>query len=58
MKITLCDICGKEIPAIKFIDTIDSLNFSVSSHGRTLDICDDCREDFNKWVAMRRAEKA
>lgn len=57
MKITICDICGDEIPTIKFVDdNIKDLNFCISSHGKIWDICDKCRVNLNKWIAMQRKE--
>ena len=53
---TVCDICRKEIPTTKFVDTIKDLKFCVSSYGRILDICTECRESLNMWIITRRAE--
>lgn len=50
---TLCDICGKEMPTEIFVGNIEDLNFCISSHGRSWDICDDCRESLNRWLAER-----
>jgi len=53
----VCDICGKEIPTIKFIDfnkEIKNINFCISSLGKMWDICDECQTDFNRWVTIRR----
>ena len=56
MTITVCDICGKKMPTTKFVDTIDDLNFRITSYGKIWDICNECRESLNKWMATRRAE--
>lgn len=53
---TVCDICGKEIPAKKFEDNIERLNFCISSYGKIWDICTECRAGLNKWITIRRAE--
>lgn len=53
---TVCDICGKEMPTSIFGD-IKNMNFCISSHGRTWDICTKCRESLNRWMTMRKAEK-
>ena len=53
---TVCDICGKEISTGKNVDTIEDLNFRISSYGKMWDICTECRESLNKWMAARRAE--
>lgn len=54
---TVCDICGKEIPTTKFNDTINNLNFCISSHGKIWDICDECRLSLNRWMTVRRQER-
>lgn len=51
---TTCDICGKEMPTAKFVDTIENLNFCISSHGKVWDICVECRESLNRWMTIRR----
>lgn len=53
---TVCDICGKEMPT-GFGKYMDNLNFSISSHGRTWDICAECRDSLNKWITERKANK-
>lgn len=55
---TVCDICGKEISPVfrKNGDTIENLNFCISSYGRIWDICIECREDLNRWMTIRKAE--
>lgn len=53
---TVCDICGKEMPTIKFVDTIENQNFCISSHGKIWDICTECRVSLNRWMTMRRDE--
>ena len=47
---TICDICGKEMPT-----TNDrGYNFCISSYGRFWDICNDCRQELNKWIKNRK----
>ena len=52
---TVCDICGKEMPTPS-MDTIENLNFCISSHGKIWDICTECRLSLNRWMTIRRAE--
>ena len=51
---TVCDICKKEMPTIKSVDTIENQNFCISSYGRIWDICIECRTCLNKWMTIRR----
>ena len=51
---TTCDICGKEMPTTKNVDTIENLNFCISSHGKKWDICDECRVSLAEWMIMRK----
>ena len=51
---TICDICGMEMPTTRFTDTIESLNFCISSYGRRWDICDKCRASLNGWINIRK----
>ena len=51
---TVCDICGKEIPIAKFVDTTENLNFCISSPGKIWDICDECRVSLNKWICAEQ----
>ncbi len=53
---TVCDICGKEMSTPKYADTIENMNFCISSHGRIWDLCLECREDLNRWMTKRKAE--
>lgn len=56
---TVCDICGKEMPTVTFVNTIEdlkNLNFCISSYGNIWDICIECRESLNRWMTMRKAE--
>lgn len=55
---TVCDICGREIPTPKLLETIEDMNFCVSSHGRIWDICTECRVCLNKWMTVRRQEES
>lgn len=52
MTITTCDVCGKEMPTST--TTVPGNNFVISSHGRHWDICNDCREELNKWLKSRK----
>lgn len=51
---TICDICNKEMPTIKYVESIENMNFCISSHGRIWDICTECRVSLNRWMTMRR----
>lgn len=56
---TVCDICGKEMPTVTFVNTIEdlkNLNFCISSYGKIWDICNECREDLSRWIATRGTE--
>ena len=53
---TVCDICGKEMPTSKYVPAIESMNFCISSHGKIWDICNECRENFRRWMDIRKAE--
>ena len=53
MRKTICDICGKEMPNTK-LDTIENMNFCMSSHGKIWDICAECRVSLNRWMTRRR----
>ena len=56
---TVCDICGKEMPTVKFVNTIEdleNLNFCISSYGKIWDICDECRVDLSRWITTRGTE--
>ena len=53
---TVCDICGKVIPTSSMSkDPIYDLNFCISSYGKMWDICPECREDFNRWMVIRKS---
>ena len=54
---TVCDICGKEMPTIKFVDTIENHAFCISSYGEIWDICTECRESLNKWIIIRSRKR-
>jgi hypothetical protein len=53
---TICDICGKEMSTVKFVDTIEDQNFRISSYGKIWDICTECRLDLNRWMTIRKKE--
>ena len=50
---TICDICGKEIPTTTMSK---DRRFCISSYGNMWDICPECREDFNRWMVIRKSE--
>ena len=54
---TVCDICGKEMPTLKFVDTIENHECCISSYGEIWDICTECRESFNKWITVRSRKR-
>lgn len=51
---TVCDICGKEMPTAKISNTIEEMNFCISSHGKIWDICNECRVGLNRWMTIQR----
>lgn len=53
---TICDICGKEIPSIKFVDPNEKrVDFTISSHEKVWDICDECKLGiYNSMTIMRK----
>ena len=54
---TICDICGKAIPTQSMNkNPIYDLKFCISSYGKMWDICSECREDFNRWMVIRKSE--
>ena len=54
---TICDICGKDIITPSMIkNSISDLKFCISSYGKMWDICPECREDFNRWMVIRKSE--
>lgn len=53
---TVCDICGKDMPTTMSKDPIYDLKFCISSYGKIWDICNECREDFNRWMVIRKSE--
>ena len=54
---TICDICGKEMSNLMLKNsTISDLKFCISSYGKMWDICPECREDFNRWMVIRKSE--
>lgn len=56
MKITICDICGKQMVSTMFAGTIVDSDFSISNNGRCWDICDKCRAALNRFIEERKAE--
>ena len=53
---TVCDICGKDMSSTMYKELISDLNFCISSYGKMWDICSECREDFNRWMVIRKSE--
>ena len=53
---TVCDICGKDMSTATSKDPIYDLKFCISSYGKMWDICNECREDFNRWMVIRKSE--
>ena len=54
---TVCDICGKDMSTnTTSKDPIYDLKFCISSYGKIWDICNECREDFNRWMVIRKSE--
>lgn len=53
---TICDICGKDMSSSMSKYPIYDLKFCISSYGKMLDICPECREDFNRWMVIRKSE--
>ena len=53
---TICDVCGKEISAIKSACRIEDYKFCISSFGRIWDICNDCRQELNEWLKRKSQE--
>ena len=54
---TICDIFGKEMSNLMLKNsTISDLKFCISSYGKMWDICAECREDFNRWMVIRKSE--
>lgn len=56
MRITICDICGKEMHSSMFAGTVIDSNFAISQNGKQWDICDKCRTALNRFIEERRAE--
>lgn len=55
---TICDFCGREIPSIIIVSSSRDLKdsqFAVFSNGRSLDICQKCRDDLFLWINSRSA---
>lgn len=50
---TICDICGKDMTVNVFTEPITEFNFRISTHGVKWDVCNECRDEFNKWVKER-----
>ena len=53
---TVCDICGKEMPLELYVKRIEDYKFCISSHGKVWDICNECRNELDKWMKKRKAE--
>lgn len=53
---TICDICGKSMPSKILSRSTKDYNFCISSNGKVLDVCDECRKELNEWMKKRKAE--
>ena len=53
---TICDICGKEMPSELYSKPIKDYKFCISSFERAWDICNECRDELDKWMKKRKAE--
>lgn len=53
---TICDICGKSMPSEILSRSTKDYNFCISSNGKVLDVCDECRKELNEWMKKRKAE--
>ena len=49
-----CDICGKEVFGLRFVENSRDYQFSISSNGKLWDICNECREDLAVWMKDRK----
>lgn len=47
---TTCDVCGKEMPTTSECGN----KFVISTYGRHWDICNNCREELNKWLESKK----
>lgn len=57
----MCDICGKEIPAIRFVELDKrslTYQFQIQRCGQTLDICDECQVDLDSWLTNKLKVKS
>ena len=53
---TICDICGKDMPLEIHSRPIRDYKFCISSYGNMWDICDECRNELDRWIKKRKAE--
>ena len=53
---TACDICGKDMPLEIYSRSIKDYKFCISSYGRAWDICNECRNELDKWIKKRQAK--
>lgn len=56
MTITVCDICGKDMPLEIYVRPIKDYKLCIASYGKSLDICVECRNELNEWMKKRKAE--
>ena len=50
-----CDICNRDMNEnMRSTMSKEERAFSMSSYGREWDICDECRQDLNRWITERR----
>lgn len=51
----VCDFCGKDMKnSSVMLKPIYQYNFSIVMHGSALDICNECKESFEKWAETRK----
>lgn len=53
---TICDICGKDMPLDIENRPIKDYKFCITNYGKAWDICNECRDELDKWIKRRKAE--
>lgn len=53
---TICDICGKEMRSEIYPRSINDCKFCISSYGKVWDVCNECRNELDKWMKKRKVE--
>lgn len=52
---TICDFCGKVLGKSSILlKPVAMYNLSISRYGVKMDICEECHDSFNEWVASRK----